>query len=95
MSRDLNEIKDIENKYGLILFRMGLTHLIDAGHRNLDDESAAECIRQILEKAENDTEHRSIMTPDFQCNVVRCAAELAKFAIWDLIAYIKKYVTVN
>lgn len=36
-----------------------------------------------------------IMTPEFQCEILRCAAELAKFNIWDLFIYIKKHVTIS
>ena len=97
MKSEITQIKMIEEKYGLVLFRTGLSHLIDVGHRNLDDENVAECIKQIHEKAEaeKETGKISVMTPEFQCDIVRCAAELAKFGIWDLIAYIKKYVVVK
>lgn len=88
------EIQAIEDKYGLVLFRMGLTHLIDVGIRHLDDESVAESIKQIEAQGEADKNKKGtpVMTTEFQCNIVRCAAELAKISIWSLIAYIKKYV---
>ena len=97
MARNLNEIKRIEDKYGLVTFRMGLTHLIDVGVRHLDDENVAECIQQIKAQCEEDGANGviKVMSPSFECEIVRCAAELAKFQIWDLIAYIKKYVVVD
>jgi len=36
MSSKTQEIRAIENKYGLALFRMGLTHLVDVGIRHLE-----------------------------------------------------------
>ena len=41
---DIQSIKNIENKYGLMLFRMGLSHLVDVGHRNLTDENVEDSI---------------------------------------------------
>ena len=32
---------------------------------------------------------------EFQCDVLRCAAELTAFSICTLFAYIKKYVVVD
>ncbi len=46
ISHDLNAIKSIEDKYGLILFRMGLTHLVDIGVRNFDEEAVQESIEE-------------------------------------------------
>lgn len=94
---DLNEIRKIEDKYGLVLFRTGLTHLVDVGIRHLDSASLEECFKQISEQEKMDkvAGKISIMTPDFQREIVRCAAELAQFSIWTLFAYIKEYVEVS
>lgn len=92
-----NPIEKIENKYGHVLFRMGLTHLVDVGARNLTDEKINETIQQI--KAENDEIKAkggcSIMTVNFQIKIVRCAAELAKCDIWELFNYIKKQLIIS
>lgn len=97
MSNEMKEIRNIENKYGLVLFRMGLSHLVDVGHRNLTDENVRESVEQIMAQVEEDAANGklSVMTPEFQCEIVRCAAELARFSIWTLFAYIKKYVEVS
>ena len=96
-TEDVQAIKDIENKYGLIQFRMGLTHLLDVGHRNFGDDEVAECVKQIMAQGEVDkaSGKMPIMTPEFQCEIVRCAAELAKFSPWTLFAYIKKHLIIN
>jgi hypothetical protein len=95
MSNNLNEIRKIEDKYGLVLFRMGLTHLVDAGYNNLtDDEVIEETIKSIMAQGEiNKAEGKiPVMTPEFQCQILRCAADLTKFSIWTLFAYIKRHV---
>ena len=90
----LKKIRDIENKYGLVLFRMGLTHLVDVGIRHLTDENVEESIAQIIAEGEADEADGvvTVMTPAFQCEILRCASELSKFSIWELFAYIKKHV---
>jgi hypothetical protein len=87
----------MENKYGLALFRMGLTHLVDVGIRHLTDESVNEAIKQIKARDEADKANGvvNIMTAEFQCEIVRCAASLAKFSIWELFAYIKNHVVIT
>lgn len=97
MKEHLKEIRNIENKYGLVLFRMGLSHLVDVGHRNLTDENVEESVQEIMAQGEEDKADGKIpvMTPEFQCEILRCAAELAQFSIWTLFAYIKKHVEVS
>jgi len=84
-------IRALEDKYGMALFRMALSHLIDVGTRHLTDENAvAEDIKQIMAQGEADRANgvHSVMTPEFQCEIIRCAAELAQFSVWTLIAFI-------
>ena len=94
---DIQNIMNIENKYGLMLFRMALTHVVDFGHRNLTDEAVEESIRRITAQGEEEKANgiTSVLSPEFQCELVRCAAELARFSIWTLFAYIKMYVVVS
>ena len=94
---DIQHIMNIENKYGLTLFRMGLTHLVDVGHRHLGDGEVEECITQIMAQGEKDRADGKIpvMTPEFQCEILRCSAELARFSPWTLFAYIKKHVVIS
>ena len=94
---DIQAIRDIEDSYGLVLFRMGLTHLVDAGHRNLGDDEVEEGVRQIMAQGEEDKANGtvSVMTPEYLCAVLRCAAELARFSVWTLFAYIKEHVVVG
>ena len=94
---EMDAITAVENKYGLVLFRMGLFHLVDVGVRHLDDENVEAAIRQIISEGETDKANGviTIMTPDFKCEIVRCAAELAKIGIGDLFAYIKKHLAIS
>ena len=97
MSSKMKEISAIENKYGLVLFRMGLTHLADVGVRHLTDENVEETIKRITAKGEEDQANGiiTVMTAEFQCEILRCAAELANFSIWELFAYIKYHVAIS
>ena len=97
MKNEANEIRNLENKYGLMLFRMALTYLVDVGVRHLTDENVEDSIKQIMADGEADKANGGIpiMTPEFQCRIIHCAAELAKFSIWDLFYYIKEYVHID
>ena len=94
---NMAEIRKIEDKYGLIMFRMALSHLVDVGHRNFGDGEVEETIAEIMTQGEKDkTDGKiTVMTPEFKCDIIRCAAELSKFSIWTLFVYIKKYVIIK
>jgi hypothetical protein len=97
MDDPLKDIRAIEDKYGLVLFRMGLSHLVDVGIKHLtelDIEETVKFIRayDVMERANGGL---PVMTADFQCQIIRCAAELAQFSPCTLFAYIKKYVEVS
>jgi len=96
-AEQIREITAIENKYGLIPFRMGLTHLVDVGFSNLTDENVEAAINKIVADAETDKANGviQVMTPELQCELIRCAAELAKFSVWDIFAYIKENVVIG
>jgi hypothetical protein len=95
---DIDAIRKIEDTYGLPLFRMALTLLVDVGVRHFNDAgTVADDIEQIIAQREADKNNGKIpiMTLEFQCEIVRCAAELAGFSIWTLFKYIKKYVVIG
>jgi len=97
VSNKTQELRAVENKYGIVLFRMGLTHLADVGIRHLTDEYVSEAIRQINANEEKDKANGvvNVMTAEFQCEIIRCAASLAKFSVWELFAYIKNHVAIT
>lgn len=97
MKENIGKIKNIENEYGLVLFRMGLSHLFDAGHRHFNDGDVEVDIAQIMAEGEIEKANgvRSMITPEFKCEIVRCSDELAPFSIWTLFTYIKKNVDVS
>jgi hypothetical protein len=95
--QDMQKIRSIEDKYGFMVFRMGLTHLLDVGSRNLGDDDVEEGVRQIIAQGEAYKAEGKIpiMTPGFQCNILRCAAEISKFSPWTLFSFIKKHVDIS
>ena len=86
----MKEIRNIEDRYGLTVFGMGLIQLVDVGYNNINDNYVKESIAQITAKGKT-----SIMTPEFQCEIIRCAGELAKFSPMTLFRYIKKHVHIS
>ena len=94
---NMEAIRAIEDKYGLMPFRMGLANLIDMGISNLDKDSVDELLKEILAQGELDKANGkiTIMTPELKCEILRCSAELAMFSIFTLFAYIKQYVYIE
>lgn len=91
MSNKIKAIKNIEDKYGAVIFGMALTHLVDMGVRHLTAFNFNEEVKQINEE----NEQYSLISAEFQIEIVRCATELAKFDIWDLFYYIKCYLQIT
>jgi len=93
----MKEIRALENKYGYIIFRMAFTHVMDAGCSNFDDDSVEKGFKSILaeEEAQKASGERSFVTPDCKRKILSCSAELAKFSIMTLFAYIKEHFIVD
>ena len=97
MQFNLNEIQALERKYGSVIFRGGLVYLVDAGHSNFNNKAVEMGFKQIQdeETAAKATGERLFVGTDFKREILRCSAELAKFEIWTLFAYIKLHVDVE
>ncbi len=65
ITQRMNEIVSLENKYGSVLFRMGLTQLVDVGVRHLTNDNVEASIRQIIAEGEINKANGvvTIMTP--------------------------------
>lgn len=70
------------------MFRMAISHLMDVGIRNLTEEDVEETCNEIMKQDDS----RSLMTNEFQCELVRMAGELAKLNHIDLLIYISEEV---
>ena len=91
-SNEYRAIKRIEDKYGLLVFRCALQHLVLCGIQALmDREEVEKCKKEIHET----TSPRSFMTADFQCGIIDCAVELASIEVWDLFRYIRTDVAID
>lgn len=71
-----------------VLFRMAISHLMDVGIRNLTDKNVKYTCKKIMEQDDS----RSFVTNDFQCEIVKTAAELAKFDHVYVLIYISKNI---
>lgn len=82
------EIDAIRNKYGEVVFRMGISHLMDVGIRHLTKES----VEETCEKMMQEDDSKAFMTNQFKCDLVRSAYELAQVPHTDLLVYIQREV---
>lgn len=82
------KIEAIRNKVGEMMFRMGVSHLMDVGIRHLTEETVEETCNEIMQKDDSKT----FMTNAFQCSLVRTAYELAQISHIDLLVYIQREV---
>lgn len=71
-----------------ILFRMAISHLMDTGIRHFTEESVARTCAEIMKQ---DDSH-SIMTNEFQCELVKTAAEIAKLDHIHVLTYIGREI---
>ena len=82
------KIDEIRNRNHEAIFRMGISHLMDVGIRNLNEES----IERTCEEIQREDDSRAIMTNDFKCELIRTAGELAKIDHIHLLVYIQREV---
>ena len=85
-------IRAVEDKYGLMVFRCGLSHLVSCGAQALQDVDEVEkCKYKIIEN----TPSNSIMTAEFQRDIIDCAVDLSGVDAWDLFRYIQTDVAIG
>ena len=92
------KLDSIKNR-NFTLFRMGLFHLLDVGYRHLDEESVTTTCKAIMESDEfkdgvdeNGNRTVSVITPEFACEIVKTAAEIATVPMYMLMRYIHKNI---
>ena len=78
--KNINDIRSRDE----ILFRMAVSHLMDVGIRHLTEENVTATCESIMKQDDS----KSFMTNEYQCELVRTAAELAKFNHIHLLVYI-------
>ena len=81
-------LDNIRARHDESMFRMAISHLMDVGIRNLDEESCKETCKNIMQR---DDSH-AFMTNDFMCELIWLAHEIAKISHIDLLIYIQRYV---
>lgn len=81
----LNEIRNRDE----VLFRMGISHLMDVGARHLTEEIVKKTCELILQEDDNN----SFMTNGYKCAIVRTASEIAKINHIHLLVYIQREIT--
>lgn len=82
-----NQLDIIRNRNEL-LFRMAISHLMDVGVRHLTEENVAQTCKEIMKQDDNNC----FMTNEFQCEIVKVAAKIAKVDHIHLLTYIGRNV---
>lgn len=77
---------EIRNRVGEPMFRMGISHLMDVGIRNLDKDLVEETYEKIMQEDDS----KAFMTNEFKCELIRTAYDLAQISHVDLLAYISR-----
>ena len=72
-----------------MMFRMAISHLVDVGIRNFDEEN----IENTCKAIQKEDDSKSFMTNSYKCDLVRMAGELAKIDHIHLLVYIQREVT--
>lgn len=83
------EVETIRNKYGEMIFRAAISHLMDVGIRHLTEENVEETCKSIMQEDDS----RSFMTNAFKCDIIRAAYGLSLISHIDLLVYIQREVT--
>ena len=70
---------------------MAVSHLMDVGIRPLTDENVEYTCEKIMEQDDS----KAFMTNEFQCEIVRTAAKIAKIDHTYVLSYIAKNIEYN
>ncbi len=79
------KIRELHQKYGEYVFRLALSVFFDIGMKNIKrHEIDKEC-----EKIVQSTPKNALVTGEMQANIYRCAYELSKMTVWDILKYVR------
>lgn len=87
----MKQIQDMRRHTSETLFHAAVQHLFDNGHQNFDEEHVAEA----KDKIKKTTKPNSILTADFQCELLDCCLALSKLPVWDVLLYVKLYMNMD
>lgn len=90
-NESLEKIIAIHRRCGDVQFRAALQHLFDMGRSNFTEENVA----ATKEDISKNTPQKSIMTAEFQLELIDAACELSKLSAWDVLLYIKLYIKIK
>lgn len=85
MAENYKNIKDIQKKYGENIFRMAITHLYETGAKAIQEVDIEKECKKIIDE----TPESAIMTGELQADILRCAAELSKLPLWDVLRFVQ------
>ena len=83
------ELQIIQEKYGEDIFRLAITHLIHVGIEQFSKED----IDVLCERVLRESPDNAIMTGDYQVRLLRCAHEICRFSVDDLLKFVKTDVS--
>ena len=86
--KEVSKALDKMRNQNEMLFRMAISHLMDVGIRHLTNENVEYTCKKIMEQDDS----RSFVTNAFQCEIVKNAAELAKFDHIYVLTYISENI---
>ena len=87
----IEKLTDISRKYGEVVFRMSVSHLMLKGSEAFTDID----LESVCEKARKETPENSILSADLIDQIIRCCYELAQVDAWELLCFIKTHIKID
>lgn len=80
----IKNIDKIKSNYGEPIFRCSLGHLFEVGINNFNDK----IVQNTINKISKEDDKNQIMTNDFKIEIIKCAFDLSKIDVWEILRYI-------
>ena len=95
-----DKINKIRNQYGEMQLRMGISYLFEIGCEEasrITDDDLEDTLAALLEKEEAARKQGKypIMTPQFQCEIMKIGRDLAQISVWELLKYVQNYIFIG
>ena len=87
----IEKLTDIARKYGEVVFRMSVSHLMLKGSEAFTDID----LESVCEKARKETPENSILSEDLIDQIIRCCYELAQVDAWEILCFIKTHIQID
>lgn len=88
----MEKVREIFRKFGEMVFRLAANHLFSVGTNTVEQMDIEQAVSTLYKRGNNSN---ALCTAEMEEQILRCAYELSKLSLWDVLGFIKTDVEIE